>query len=79
MVKRDMSQLAIYSIEQETETVPFEKLHDIYINKTSEIVYIVKDKKIYGIICMNDVLRDIYTGGGANWNQPKFYDIVGME
>ena len=40
--------------------MPFEMLRDLYINKTSDIVYIVKNKKLYGIICMNEVLRDIY-------------------
>lgn len=68
MIKRDISQLAIYSIEQERETVPFEMLRDLYLNKTSDIVYIVKNKKLYGIICMNEVLRDIYkyVWGGSN-------------
>lgn len=56
MVKRDISQLAIYSIEQEIEELPVESLRSLYLNRPSEIVYIVKDEKLYSVVCMEDVL-----------------------
>ncbi len=57
MVKRDITRLAVYYIEKEMETVPFENLCDLYLYKTSEIIYIVKDKKLYGIVGMREVLH----------------------
>lgn len=56
MVKRDFSQLAVYSINQEVETLPLECLHHLYLNYPSETVYIVKDQKLYGIVTMGEVL-----------------------
>ncbi len=57
MIKRDITQLAIYYIDVEMETVPFENLYDLYLHKTSEIIYIVKEKKLYGIVGMREVLH----------------------
>lgn len=56
MVRRELSQLAVYSINQEMETLPLECLRTLYLNKPSETVYIVKDKKLYGIVSMGEVL-----------------------
>lgn len=57
MIKRDITQLAIYYIESEMERVHFANLRDLYLYKTSEIIYIVKDKKLYGIVGMREVLH----------------------
>lgn len=56
MVKREISQLAVYSIEEETETLPLECLKKLYLEKTSEIIYVTREKRLYGIICMGEVL-----------------------
>lgn len=56
MIKRDFSQLAVYSVNQEVETLPLECLRNLYLNYPSETVYIVKDQKLYGIVTMGEVL-----------------------
>lgn len=56
MVKRDISQLAVYEISEAMETLPLECLRSLYLEKTSEIIYVTKEKKLYGIICMGEVL-----------------------
>lgn len=56
MLKRDRTQLAVYSIEEEIETLPLMRLRNLYLDKTSEIIYITKDNKLYGIICMGEAL-----------------------
>lgn len=57
MLKRDLGQLSVYSLKEETEVLPLECFRNFYLFKTSEIVYIVKDKKLYGIVSMGEVLR----------------------
>lgn len=57
MIKRGIDQLAEYVINKETEEVSLSCLHRLYLEKASEIVYIIKDKKLYGIVCLGDVLR----------------------
>lgn len=56
MIKRELSQLAIYSVDQELEMLPLKCLRELYLEKTSDIIYIVKGKRLYGIICMEQVL-----------------------
>lgn len=56
MLKRDVSQLAIYEIEKEVTFLPLTRLRALYLEKTSEIVYITKSDKLYGIVCLGDVL-----------------------
>lgn len=56
MVRRTLDQLAIYQIDKDEEVVLLDSLRHLYIEKTSEIIYIVKNKKLYGIVCMGEVL-----------------------
>ncbi len=57
MEKRDLAQLAVYEIDNDAVTLPFELLKPLYIKQTSEIIYVLKDNRIYGIVCLGDVLR----------------------
>ena len=57
MEKRDLLQMIIYEIDNDAATLSMECLKPLYIKKTSEIVYITKNNKIYGIVCLGDVLR----------------------
>ena len=57
MEKRDLPQMIIYEIDNAAATLSMECLKPLYIKKTSEIVYITKNNKIYGIVCLGDVLR----------------------
>lgn len=62
MIRRDVAQLAVYRIEQEAETLPSAYLENIYLDKPSEIVYIVRDNKLYGIVCLSDVVHHSQNG-----------------
>lgn len=57
MIKRDIAQLAVYSIEQEEECLPYNNLSKLYLEKTSEIIYIARKGKLYGIVCMREALH----------------------
>lgn len=56
MLKRDVTQLAVYPIQTEIETLPLTSLKSLYLNKTSEIIYVTKGEKLYGIVCMGEAL-----------------------
>lgn len=73
MLKRDITQLAVYQTEDEVEAVPFECLRSLYLEKTSDIVYITRDKKLYGIVGRKEVLC-----GGLNGEIAinKFYTFL---
>ena len=62
MLKRDITQLAIYQSEEEIETLPLACIRSLFLEKTSEIIYIIKDKKLYGIVCLGDILRHSQNG-----------------
>ena len=57
MIRRNLSQLAVYQTEEELNSIPFEYLQNLYMDKTSEIIYFTKGKQLYGIVCMQEVFR----------------------
>lgn len=57
MVKRNISELAVYEVKEETETVLFTDIYKLYLEKTSEIIYVNKGRKLYGIISMGETLN----------------------
>lgn len=57
MLKRELAQLAIYQIDREIEILPIECLHDLYLEKTSEIIYITKNDILYGMVSLGDLLH----------------------
>lgn len=69
MIKRDIAQLAVYPIETDVEYIPLERLQRLYMDKTSEIIYITKEEKMYGIICMGEALQARRNGGGVKINK----------
>lgn len=58
MYKRDITQLAIYQVEEDVESISLECLQELYIEKTSDIVYITKEGKLYAIVCLSDILHN---------------------
>ena len=62
MLKRDITQLAVYEINEETESIPLVNLYNLYLTRTSEIIYIVRHNRLYGIICMGEVFCQNYCG-----------------
>lgn len=57
MFKRNISQLAVYQIDEDIATIVFSNLKKMYLDKASDIIYITKGKKLYGIICLGDILH----------------------
>lgn len=62
MTRRDISQLAIYQIKKETEFLPLHYLHNLYLDKTADVIYITIDEKMYGIVSVKEAL--IYNDQG---------------
>lgn len=42
MVRRELSELAVYSIQEDADTIAFDRLRRFYLEKTSEIIYLKK-------------------------------------
>lgn len=59
MVRRNLKQLAVYDTKEELDSVPFDCLRNLYLDKPSEIIYFTKEKKLYGIVCTREA-----TSGG---------------
>lgn len=57
MAKRELTQLAVCQIEEETDVISLGRLRNLYLEKTSEVVYVNKGNKLYGIIGMGEALR----------------------
>lgn len=62
MKKRLITELAVYSIDEEKETLPVSVFNDLYLKKTAEIVYVTKGGKLYGIVAMMEMLNPIVCG-----------------
>ena len=62
MHKREFNELAIYQLESEVNDIDIGLLHDLYVEKTSDIVYLTLDDKLYGIICFGDLLHHMHNG-----------------
>ena len=56
MLKRDVTKLAVYQ-GWDKEKIPFECLADLYLKKTSEIIYITNKGKLFGIVSMREALN----------------------
>lgn len=62
MRRREVAELAVYQTKEEIDVLLLEKLRNLYINKTSEIIYITKACKLYGIVCLGDILKNVSDG-----------------
>lgn len=62
MQKREIEELAIYQIENETDIVPLLCLRELFLHKTSEIIYIIKNNVLYGIVSLGDIMRNTRNG-----------------
>ena len=62
MHKRELDELAIYQLESGVDDIDIRLLHDLYVEKTSDIVYLILDDKLYGIICYGDLLHHMHDG-----------------
>lgn len=56
MIRRDIAQLAVYDTKEELDSVPFDCLRNLYLDKTSEIIYFTREKILYGIVCTREAI-----------------------
>lgn len=59
---RDYSELALYELEQSTEYIQLKALRDLYVEKTADIVYLTVKNRLYGIICLGELLHHMNNG-----------------
>lgn len=52
MLKRNLEELSIYKLDEDIETLPLNNLKYLYLERPSEIIYVVRDDRLQGIICM---------------------------
>lgn len=57
MYRRSIEQLAICNLEEEKDTLPLEYLQEKYKNSLPEIIYVCKNLKLYGVICLGEIAR----------------------
>ena len=62
MRKRELDELAIYKLESEVDDIDIRLLHDLYAERTSDIVYLTLYDKLYGIVCFEDLLHKMHNG-----------------
>lgn len=62
MRKRSLKELAVYELKEQTDLIAFEQIRELFVNKTSDIVYLTIDKKVYGIVCLGDILHHMECG-----------------
>lgn len=62
MRRRNLEELAIYKLERAVDSIPFWDIRSLFIEKTSDIVYLILNNKIYGIICLGDLLHRMRNG-----------------
>ena len=56
MLVRNIAQLAVYKTDKNTEALPLACLRGLFTEKASDIIYIIVERKLYGIICLEDIL-----------------------
>lgn len=57
MKKRNYDELAVYCLEEEKRQVLIQEVRNLFIKKTTEVIYFVLNQRLYGIICLGDCLR----------------------
>lgn len=76
MLKRNKFELAIYTTEMEEEIFPIEHLKDLLLKKKTEIIYVIQNEKLYGIVCLEDILH--HSKDGKIPINKKFTKMVGF-
>lgn len=57
MTKRDITQLAVYPFQDQTQQLSITDLRDLYIKHASGIIYITNKDKLVGILCLEDLMK----------------------
>lgn len=57
MVKRTINDLAVYTLDTEKKKLLFYDIRHLFLEKMTEIIYIVMNDRLYGIICLGDCLN----------------------
>lgn len=62
MRKRSIEELAVYELQEETDIIEFGLIRELLMHKTSDIVYLTIGQKVYGIVCLGDILHHMEGG-----------------
>ncbi len=62
MRQRKREELAIYELKDEADVIRFEAIRNLLVNKTSDIIYLTLNGKLYGILCLGDFLHHMKNG-----------------
>lgn len=61
MKRRCLEELAVFETE-EKDYIELNLIRDLYIEKTSDIVYLTDSEKLYGFVCLGDLLYRMQDG-----------------
>ena len=67
MIRRELEDLAVINTNGKKLSVFFCDIQHLLYQKTSEVIYLVDNNKLYGVICMGDILK-IKNDGSINVN-----------
>lgn len=79
MLKRNLEELSVYQLAEDMETLQLNSLKHLYLEKPSEIIYVVKEDRLQGIICLGDVGRHSRNGEvkiNKNFTALTGYNVV---
>lgn len=62
MIRRPLEDLAVYELDRATDVIRFVDIRELYKNKTSDIVYLNLEGKLFGILCLGDLLHRMKDG-----------------
>lgn len=58
MILRNFEDLTYIEIDENDTCVSMDRLREALLKRTSEVIYCIKNNKLYGIISVGDILRD---------------------
>lgn len=62
MKRRTFDECAVYELRSERDTIDFSEIRYLFLEKTSDIIYLTLNGQIHGIVCMGDVLHHMKGG-----------------
>ncbi len=62
MRRRTFDECAVYELCGERDAIDFSEIRHLFLEKTADIVYLTLNGRIYGIVCMGDVLHHMKNG-----------------
>lgn len=58
MIKRNKEELAIYNLDVKRVRLLFNEVRYLFLEKRTEIIYVILNLRLYGIICFSDIFNE---------------------